>query len=251
MSVSIGHNFFKNIRSAAFTLAAIILTVGQWADFRDVVTSAYEGFVTHFTDQVELKQLSHVRVGANLPYLESIFGPAKLIKVNQTHSKSQYRYYNNDKFLLTLAVENQRVTAYQIVSLLDGFQPVISFSKASLNLTPLHTMQKFDGVFTTDTVNLRYYLEQATLGREGMFFALQLGFVEYGSATQAYPQLDQINEKMMQGSDDEQLLGTIESLRKMLIPNVYSVGELSLEQAADMLLTRYEFHAYFAQGSSL
>lgn len=250
LSLSTGHLFFKRMRSVAFTLAALVLAVGQWADFRDVVTSAYEGFITHFTDKVELKQLSHVRVGANLSYLETLFGPAKLIKVKDPDKKSQYRYYANEKFLLALAVENERVSAYQVVSLQDGFQPPIGFSKHILNLEVLQNIQKFDGTFSTDTTNLRYYLEQATLGREGMFFEQQLGFIEYGSGAQIYAELEQINEQLLQSGDDEKLLPLVEKLRTKLIPNVYSIGELSLEQAADMLLTRYEFHAYFAQGES-
>ncbi|WP_127026062.1 ETEC_3214 domain-containing protein [Rheinheimera mangrovi] len=248
MSLSVGHLFFQKIRSVAFTLAALVLAIGQWADFRDVVTSTYEGFITHFTDKVELKQLSHVRVGANLSFLETLFGPAKLIKVKDSEKKSQYRYYDNDKFLLALAVENGRVSAYQIISLQEGFQPSIGFSKNLLNSEALQNIQKFDGTFSTDTVNLRYYLEQATLGREGMFFEQQLGFIEYGSGSQTYAELEQINEQLLLAGDNEKLLPIVEKLRAKLIPNVYSIGELSLEQAADMLLTRYEFHAYFAHG---
>ncbi|WP_297895213.1 ETEC_3214 domain-containing protein [Shewanella sp.] len=250
-STTIAHSFWEKIQKFTFTIAAIVLAIGQWADFRDVAISSYEGFITHFTDNVELKQLSNVRVGGNLSYLESIFGPAKLIKIKEAGNKSQYRYYLNNKFLLTLAVSQERVTAYQVVSLSPTFRPPISFSETTLNLNPIQDIQEFDGSFSSDTANIRYYLEQTTLGREGLFFERQLGFVEYGSGAQHYSELDQINEQLIHNPDNKQLLVIIEKLRSKLTPNIYSVGELSLEEAADMLLTRYEFHAYFGQGKHL
>ena len=102
-----GNSFFKRSQSVVFTIAAIMISLGQWADTKDIVTSAYEGFITHFTDEVELDKLSEVRVGANLTYLETVFGDARLIKVKQPQTDLQYRYYHDAKFLLALAVRQQ------------------------------------------------------------------------------------------------------------------------------------------------
>ncbi len=244
-----GNSFFKKSQSVVFTIAAVMISLGQWADTKDIVTSAYEGFITHFTDEVELDKLSEVRVGANLTYLETVFGDARLIKVKQPETDLQYRYYHDAKFLLALAVRQQRVVGYLVVSLQPGFMPPVAFSDTTLGQQPLAAYQPFAGSFSTDTTNLRYYLEPQTLGREGLFFERQLGFVEYGAtAEQDKTTLQQLNDLLLQDYDDDALLQLSTALRATLIPNVYALGEITLEQAADMLLTRYEYKAYFQPG---
>ena len=242
-------SFLKKSQSIVFTIAAVMISLGQWADTKDIITSSYEGFITHFTDRVELEKLSEVRVGANLSYLETIFGDARLIKVKQPDTDLQYRYYHDKKFLLALAVKQQRVIGYQIVSLQQDFIPPIAFSDFTLGKIPLAQQQSFNGSFSTDTANLRYYLEPQTLGREGLFLERHVGYVEYGAGTDnSQSKLTQLNELLLGDYKDETLLKLSSDLRNTLIPNVYSLGEISLEQAADMLLTRYEFKAYFHQG---
>lgn len=225
-----------------------MISLGQWGDTKDIIIDSYEGFITHFTDKVELEKLSHVRVGANLTYLESVFGDARLIKTKNQNSELQYRYYHTEKFLLALAVNQQRVAGYQLVSLKQSFQPPIAFSNHLLGEQPLAEYQPFSGNFNTDTANLRYYLEPVTLGPDGLFLNRQLGFVEYGAADEQYQKiLQELNELLLIAYDNNDLLQKTTEFRKSLIPNVYSFGEISLEQAADMLLTRYEYQAYFQQ----
>lgn len=241
-----GFSFFKKSQSIIFTVAAVMISLGQWTDTRDIIVSGYESFITHFTDQVELKKLNDVRVGANLTYLEKVFGEARLIKVKDPKTDLQFRYYHGGKFLLTLAVVQHRVIGYQVISLQQGFMPPIAFSDLHLGEKALADYQTFSGSFNTDTSNLRYYLEPTTLGREGLFLERQLGFVEYGATAEidAEP-LTKLNALLMQPYEDEALLQLSHKVRDSLIPNVYSLGEMSLEQASDMLLTRYEFLAYF------
>lgn len=244
-----GNAFFKKSQTAVFTIAAVMISLGQWADTKEILISAYESFVTHFTDKVELQKLSEVKVGANLTYLETIFGDAKLIKVKPQNTGLQYRYYHEPKFLLTLAVVQQRIVGYQIISLQEHFTPHIAFSDQHLGVQPISAHQSFHGSFNTDTSNLRYYLESLTLGREGLFLERQLGFVEYGAATEQYQtELQQLNDLLLQDYDDEKMIQISSAVRSKLVPNVYSVGEITLEQSADMLLTRYEYKAYFHQG---
>lgn len=223
-----------------------MISLGQWTDTKDIIVSGYESFITYFTDNVELEKLSEVKVGANLNYLEKIFGEARLIKIKEGNTDLQFRYYHGGKFLLTLAVIQQRVIGYQVISLRQGFMPPIAFSKLHLGEKTLAQHQQFTGSFNTDTSNLRYYLEPVTLGREGLFFERHLGFVEYGSTLENYQQpLDKLNALLLQSYEDSTLLQLSNNLRDVLVPNVFSIGEISLEQASDMLLTRYEFQAYF------
>lgn len=233
-----------------FTIAAIMISLGQWTDTRDIIINGYESFITHFTDQVELRNLDEVRVGANLAYLEKVFGEAKLIKVKDPKTDLQFRYYHGGKFLLTLAVIQQRVIGFQVISLQSGFKPPIAFSELHLAEKFLADYQPFAGSFNTDTSNLRYYLESVTLGREGLFLERHLGYVEYGVTTEPPQQpLEKLNALLLQQYDDATLLQLSNNLRNTLIPNVYSLGEISLEQASDMLLTRYEYLAYFQRGN--
>lgn len=227
-----------------------MISLGQWTDTKDIIVSGYESFITYFTDNVELEKLSEVKVGANLSYLEKVFGEARLIKTKENNPNLQFRYYHGGKFLLTLAVVQQRVIGYQVISLRQGFIPPIAFSNLHLGEKTLDQHQQFTGSFNTDTTNLRYYLEPVTLGREGLFFERHLGFVEYGSTLENYQQpLENLNALLLQPYDDSALLVVTNTLRNVLVPNVFSLGEISLEQASDMLLTRYEFRAYFQNGA--
>ncbi|MCC5880605.1 MAG: hypothetical protein JJU03_12005 [Idiomarina sp.] len=237
-------------KSVLVFITLIVVTLAQWNGARMLMESVYSNFVTHFTHHLEYKQLEHVRVGANLTYLESIFGAAQLIKASTTEPALDYRYYHSNKFLLTLAVDEDRIEGFQILSKLPGFQPNIILSDQRLNDVPFAQLHPQVGDFITDNSNLRFYLERHQLGRLGLFMNLFPAHVSYGaehrsSEANTNPQLlDDLNRSYLLG-EEEALSQHLTELRLQATPNSYSFGRISLETAADMMLTTYEFRAYF------
>lgn len=251
-SGGLGDWFIKHpIVQIILILSAPFFWLGQWADTRDVSVSIYEGLLSSFTHKIELEKLNEVRVGANLKYLEEVFGDARLIKQSTRFPQAQYRYYHDNKYLLTLAVTDGRVLGYQIISLVSDFYPQIPFSEYQLGKSKLAEIQRLPGEFISDYANIRYYLEPTVLGPDGLFLERQLGYIEYGKtalqASDTEDSLKQLNTLMMKASDTSELITTTNELREKLVPNIISIGDISLEQAGDMLLTRYEYRAHFGQ----
>ncbi len=233
-------------------LTLSIVTLGQWNGARMMIESVYTNFITHFTHAVEYKELDQVRVGANLDYLETIFGAARLIKASTTHPQLEYRYYPSNKYLLTLAVTQSRVQAFQIIALSDSFMPGYVFSSQRLNQESIAAQFPELNEFSTDNGNLRFFIERHSLGREGLFMTAFPATISYGAHNHrlsevAYFQLlDDLNHAYLM----EQFDGVAEfahALRSEVSANAITFGQISLDTATDMTLTEYEFHAYFSR----
>lgn len=243
------------------TLIAIcipLIALGQWVDTRDLIVDSYQGFITHFTDKVELQNLAEVRIDGNLDYLEDIFGVASLIKASELNDEFEYRYYHHPKFLLTLAVKQNRIKGYMVTSLKEGFKPGVSFSPFTLGEKPISELQSFNGIFTADAANIHFYLEQHQLSREGLFFNRYLAHVEYGASLAEGETKKSISvaEPINELTDAYTLEQTdrarkaLTDIRATALPNSYAIGDIDLSTAAEMILTRYEFAAYFSPRST-
>lgn len=235
-----------HMKKVLIALSIIIVTIGQWNSARDMVERVYAGVVTHFTDHLEQQQLSHLRIHTNIAYIESVLGHARLIKPSRLDPNQSYRYYFNPKYLATLAVQNDRVTAIQIITLNPDFPAKIPFSQHSLNQLALAQLQEQPSVFSSDNFNSQHYLEHRKLGREGMLLDLYLGYVNYQKDAPPLlsQQLASLNEAQLL-SDQAATQQQVQQLRLQLQPNFFTLGNLTMRQAEEMLLSRYEFTSYF------
>lgn len=230
------------IKAIFFYISVVVIALGNWNDARIMVFSVYSGIIINFTDRLEHEQLSHVRVGSNLKYIESLLGHSRLIRSSAIDESINYRYYLNPKYLLTLAVEEDQVVGYQVASLTNTFRAEVPFTNSQLNTVPLYELQSFPGNFAADNYNATYYLETQNFGREGMFYQLHLGFTEYSDdhRSKDYTLLfSGLMDEMVHGETEVQI-EKIAQLRSQVVPNIYTIGKLSLEQASEMLMTRYE-----------
>lgn len=239
------------MKSAFILISLAVITLGNWSKAWLTMLTVYASIVTNFTDRLEHQELAHVRVNSNLGYVESVFGHARMIKASALDERIAYRYYFKSKYLLTLAVKNDEVLGYQVVPL-TSFQPVVPFLNVSLNTEPLAAIQDFTGQFSADNYNATYYLEHRQLAREGLFYNLYLGFTDYGE-THYLALQDSVDyntlfaplmESLLLNHDAEILAEQVSELRQALVPNVFTVGHITLEQASEMLLTRHEFVSF-------
>ncbi|WP_100637049.1 ETEC_3214 domain-containing protein [Marinomonas polaris] len=240
--------FIKRVQSLIFTIAAVMLSIGQWSDTKQMSIEAYEGFIAQFTDKIELERLSKVKVGGNLNFIEQTFGIATVIKSSQTIKNLEYRYYPDSKYILAIAAQNNSIKGYQVISLDNSFYPVLPFSEKKLGGFVYSEYSPYFDEIRSDDVNLTYYLESHSLGRAGLFFNQFITYVGYGASysesVASGNEISLLNESMLQKGQD-QSSEIINKLRAMIKPNVFSIGDIDASTAADMLVTRYEYAAYF------
>ena len=241
-------SFLKKVQSAVFTIAAIMLSIGQWSDTKEMSVEFYEGFIAKFTDQIELDRLKSVKVGGNLEFIEQTFGIATLIKHSSQKTDLEYRYYPDSKYILTIAAQGNVIKGYQVISLDNTFSPNLPFTDKSLGDFSYTDFAPYYDEIRSDSANLVYYLEGQPLGRVGLFFNQFVTYVGYGAAyTEADVSKQQIialNESLLQ-KGQEGSVEVLTSLRSQIKPNTFAVGDIDATTAADMLITRYEYAAYF------
>lgn len=248
-TVRIKRTPWLRIRDVIIGLGFVMITFGQFADTKELLTYAYHSFITHFTDRVELNNLAEVSVGSNPRYLEDVFGIARLIKPSQTHPDLEYRYYHAPKYLLGIAVVSGRVRGYMVTSLRDSFYPSVRFYNRALSEFSLAEYSQFNGRFTTDSTNLMYYLEGQQLGRQGLFLNQFMGYIDYAAQFSnrevVLTNISALNDELLMDAEDA-VSERIQTLRRSLRPNFFVVGDFDIETAADMVLTRFEYQSHFA-----
>jgi len=248
-TVRIKKSVWTRTRDIIIGIGFVMITFGQFADTKELLTFAYHNFITHFTDQVELENLTEVSVGANPQYIENVFGIAQLIKQSTTNPELEYRYYHAPKYLLGVAIERGRVRGYVVTALRDDFYPAVPFVGASLSEFSFEEYGPFNNQFTTDNTNLVYYLEGQQLGREGMFLNQYVGYIEYAGQfadrTLALNQISALNDELVLGEEDA-VADRLGHFRAHAKPNFFVVGDFKLETAADMVLTRFEYQSHFS-----
>ena len=77
---------WKKVQSSILMIAAILISIGQWGDTKDVLKSAYSAFVENFTHKVQYKQIDKVNIGNSIAYIKTFLGEPNAVKtVSYTH----------------------------------------------------------------------------------------------------------------------------------------------------------------------
>ncbi|MBH0026451.1 MULTISPECIES: ETEC_3214 domain-containing protein [unclassified Pseudoalteromonas] len=232
-------------------LMVTLMGLGNWADSKALIIEGYDGFVTHFTNQIEEKKITALDIGNYLPYAEKKIGIPQVIKTSSLNADYEYRYYKNTKYLLTLINKNTRIVGIAVHSLkydkamVPEFTPLIPFNKKMLRVNSLSDVIKSSNEFYFDSHNIKYYMQSKQLNAQGMFLNLSVGFSNYA------PLLDETQkalfklDELMLTQDDEKALAKTTEILANTAATFYAVSELSSEYISDSLLTKYEFNAYF------
>ncbi|AZG34735.1 ETEC_3214 domain-containing protein [Shewanella psychromarinicola] len=242
--------FFAKMSRLFIYIAFILMGLGNWSDTKELITEGYQGFITHFTDRVEQKSLNTIRVGNYLAHVEANIGMPTIIKSSSINSALKYRYYKQDKYLLTLITEQQRVSGVVVHSLfndsviLDRFAPQIPFTDLHLLTDSIESITQRSNDFFFDSNNLIYFMTTTGLGAAGMQLQLTAGFTEYdGQQDHFKSTLDELGQVLM--LDETEKVAPLAKKLTVQAANFYAVYEIDEQIIADSLLTRYEFNAYF------
>jgi hypothetical protein len=236
-------SFLEKFRNFAVTLMLLMISIGQWNDTKDVLLSAYEEIVSRWTNTLEYEKLSKLRVGYSSEYVESLLGLPQVRKHSKLSENTTFSYYSTNKYLLTAAITNNRLSGFSVIALKNDFYaPIVYFDK-NLNEHLLDSYIPSQGEFVTDFGNIEYFIENYELSRNLMFYNFSLGIVNYGLLNDDLRnEIKSINRQLNTG---EELLFSDLSVQKKILPNYYSVSEFSSDIMFESILSRYEMAALF------
>jgi len=245
---------WKKIQTSIMMVAAIMISAGQFNDTKDILESAYEATLTHFTHSIEYDLIDKIHVGSSMDYIKSLIGDPHVLKRSKLKPKLKFHYYNEAKYTLSLISEDERLVGYSVFILEDGFSPKIPFSE-DLGVKSLAQAHKAIGAYSYDIANLLYYTESQDMGKEQMFLTLVRGYVEYGAIAkekkasihyikQVTEAIETLDEKATFSENEIELVEPLQQVRQLIYPNFYGVTELEPIIISEALLTRYEFQLF-------
>lgn len=242
--------FFARLTSGFVLLMVVLMGLGNWADTKQLLTEAYQAFITHFTHQVENNRVASLDIGNYLQFAQKSVGMPQVIKASSLDPSIEYRYYKDPKYLLTLMNKDQRIVAIVLHSLqhdnplLGDFTPQVPFTESLLKTNTITDITSDSNIFFYDNQNVTYFLQSRELGPQGMFLNLLAGFTEYEQVQpNAFSMLTELDQATLEGNTAE--VGALTQKLAAYTANFYAISELSPEYIADSLLTKYEFNAYF------
>lgn len=247
-------SFWKKVQAFVVTIAALMISAGQWNDTSEVVSNLYTATMANFTHELEYELIDQINVGNSFDYVSNSIGEPQVVKRSKIKPDVQFFYYVKNKFDLILLINDGRIVGYGLLTKQDDFLPNIPFV-GQFKTDSLHSANSTFNHYFFDTNNLIYYLEHKELGKQQMFLNLLLGYVEYGAAPaqftnseqlnlQVAQQIKQLENKMTFSESDQEIAEELQKARKMIYPNFYSISETEPDIVAESLLTRYEYQLY-------
>lgn len=234
-------------------IAFMLMGLGNWADTKSLLTEGYEAFVAHFTNWTEERTIAAIDVGNYLPYAEQKIGIPQVIKTSAIDRAYEYRYYKNRKYLLTLIVKGERVSAVIVHSLpfdssfINGFSPTIPLGGDHLlGVNSIEEVVGSSNEYFFDAQNLLYFMMARQLGNHHMNLYLLAGFSEYEHEHPTFSPkapLTSLDSATLQ--DDAAQVSSLVQKLAQAPASFYAISELEGQFVADALLTRFEFDAYF------
>ncbi|MCL1059514.1 hypothetical protein L2729_16200 [Shewanella gelidimarina] len=242
--------FFARLASGFLLLMVILMGLGNWADTKQLLTEAYQAFITNFTHQIENNRVASLDIGNYLQFAQKSVGIPQVIKASNLDPTIEYRYYKDPKYLLTLINKDQRIVGIVLHSLqqnnsiISEFTPMVPFTDNLLKVNSIADITLDSNLFFYDYQNISYYLQSKELGPQGMFLNLLAGFTEYEQVQpNAFSMLNELEHATLDGNSAD-----VSALTQKLATypaNFYAISEIPPEYIADSLLTKHEFKAYF------
>ena len=83
---------WKKFQSIILTIAALMISAGQWSDTKEIATSSYESIVENFTHSLQYEMLEKIHIGNSIDYVKSIVGEPNVIKRSKIDSNVLFQY---------------------------------------------------------------------------------------------------------------------------------------------------------------
>lgn len=237
----------KSLFEYFVAVALGFMAIGQWNDTKNIAIEVWELALSNFTHKYEYESLNHVNVGSNLGYISTHLGQPKLIKKSKYRENLSFVYYLEEKFILTLILEDNRVNAYTITGLVDDFIPygLLDKQEKQNTVSIADNYTEFQD-FTLDFNNVEFLLVKEELGKDKLFVNQYFGAIGYEqNINVSKAEFRGFYEKLNMNDEDPSLLAEVKQLTKQARNNFYGVGEVSLSIVVDSVLTNFEYSLYY------
>ncbi|MGR5065615.1 ETEC_3214 domain-containing protein [Photobacterium sp. DNB22_13_2] len=232
-------------KSIIFSIAAVIISIGGWNDTEAVLVNTYQKIKANFTHENEYRLISQLTVGHSFDYVKQTAGLPQAVKASSLDDGVQFNYFNYGKFLLSIAVKDNRVAAYSIQALQDDFMAQIPYTEHNLYSSPLDMIirQADENFFESGSVN--FYLDAIELGRDALFHQLMVGMYNYTNKNELQSSSIANLDDAYLFEDKQKINSNLEQIRSSQV-NTFSVSELSRDVVLEMMLTKFEYTSYFS-----
>lgn len=226
----------SSVRQRAVTWVAAlslpVIALGNFSEAVMIVESAVDRVISTFTNIPEYKDLSYLRAGINLEYAREIFGTPQVSK--ELGDGLSAVYYFDAKYLLTLVVQDQEVSAFTVISLEEGFAPdAFADWGGPLGEITFANLKGMPEDFSVDwTKNSAFYLENVNLGGGSLNQSAYAGWINYGTGENSTG-LSELYKQQLTGGNTNKARSNV---REALTPNLYGWGNLSLSEIRKTIL---------------
>lgn len=243
---------FKNgtFKDKFLFVAIAIMALGQWSDSKELAQEAYVTVISNFTHKYEYEALNKINIGSNMEYISQQIGSPQLIKKSKYIDDISFAYYLNEKYILTLILQDSRVTAYTISALEDDFAPNNLLNKQpSENKVSVADNTHNMTDFTLDNNNVDFFLTREELGKSKLFMNQYFGAIGYKkniniSAAELRELYDEVN---LEEANSKKIQTHALEISHKARNNFFGAGEVDLSVIADSVLTNFEYSFYYKQ----
>jgi hypothetical protein len=235
-------SFKDKLKEIIILVSIMMIAVGDLGGFKDVVFESYENIVSNFTHQFEYDNLEQIHVGSNFRFLKHKLGEPQLIKSAKYIDDIQFNYYLNEKYILALFVNNDRVVGYSVTALQSDFMPtslVDNNKEQSAVLTDFTRLANTAGV---DVNNVTYLVLGQQLGPKMLYNTHVKGVIDYSLS-----KLDRnkLNTLLIAQNEDTLDIERVKALASGLKSNFYALTEYDVSLVSDSILTLREYQFYY------
>lgn len=222
----------------------LIISLGNFLGAKDLISDGWESIFANFTHKYEYESLTKVNVGSNLDFITNHFGPPRLLKQSKFYKNLTFAYYLEDKFILTLVLDGNRVSAFTITALEQDFIPQI-IGRKDIDNENNKILDNFDekAEYAVDSINVNFFLVEEELGKDKLFLNSFAGVIGYRKNKNS--KLKEIYNLVIQEIKGSELDERIDDFMQNTENNFFGIGEVELPAIADSILTNYEYSLYY------
>lgn len=221
-------------------LASVVsIALGGFNDTFDALDKMTNFGLSQLTDIPSHNKLERVYIRASSGVLDETFGSPVYIK--KSSSGDTIKYYSDKKFILSAITRDDAIVAFLIFPN-EGFQPntLEHAGGNSFFEQPLNKIESVNDIRSSYARTGNYYIEENNGGNFGYLYSSISGFSEF-----LLPLSNENRKRLSDLADaqmlDENVITTIEDIRKNIKPNFYGYSTLNLATLEDAILSNSEY----------
>jgi outer membrane protein assembly factor BamE (lipoprotein component of BamABCDE complex) len=235
-------SFKDKFKETIILISIVMIAIGDLGGFKDVVFESYENIVSKFTHQFDYDNLKQIHVGSNFRFLKNKLGEPQLIKSAKYIDDIQFNYYLNEKYILALFVNNDRVVGYSVTALQSDFKPTSLIDNNKEQNAVLTDFTKLANTVGLDVKNVTYLVLGQQLGPKMLYNTHVKGVVDYSLS-----KLDRnkLNTLLLAQNENTLDIEMVKAIASCLKSKFYALTEYDVSLVSDSILTLREYQFYY------